>query len=249
MKPEELREQLLAAAHSTPPLDIDIDHVQSRVRRRRRVQYAAVAGAGLAVAASVVLGTVHSTPPPQVNTPADSVSRQPRATSGAAPSGTPADTPPARHYTCGGTVPAPSGRGAVTAHIAGVRKAPGGAPQITYTVTATAPSVLQISGRTGGPRTLVLKQGRIVAGQDLPRSSATRAPADENTPHQLSVDPARPYRAQLPPMPGRPCTGTSWSSMWKGGYEVVVVLTTQNPVISDTPAPDPVIVARAPLAE
>ncbi|MGW2636964.1 hypothetical protein [Streptomyces sp. NPDC001348] len=249
MKPEDLREQLLAAAHRTPPPEIDIEHVRSRVRRRRRAQYAALAGAGLAVAASVVLGTVHSTSPPEVRTPADSVRRQPPGTSGAAPTGTPGAKPPAPHYTCGATVPAPSGRGAVTVHITGVRRAPDGAPQVTYTVTATAPSALRVSGRTGEPRTLVLREGRIVAGQDPPRPSATRRPADEDTRHSLTVAPGHPYRAQLPPLPGRPCAGTSWSSMWKGGYEVAVLLTTQNPATPGTPVADPVIVARAPLTE
>ncbi|WP_316756201.1 hypothetical protein [Streptomyces herbicida] len=229
MKPNDLREQLLAAAQRTPLPEIDTERIRTRVRRRRAARYTAVAGAGLAVAAAVVLNTLPSASTPEIKTPAGKVHRQPPATSGAPP-GLP-------HYTCGARIPASTGRGAVTVHISDVRAAPNGAPQITYAVTATAPSVL-----SGGPQILVLKDGRVVAGQD------PSGPASENTAHQVTITPARPHRAELAPVPGRPCAGTTWSSAWKNGYEVAVVLVTQPAAPSGTEAPDSLIVARAPLA-
>lgn len=229
MKPKELREQLLAAAQRTPPLKIDTERVRTRVRRRRAARYTAVAGAGLTVAAAVVLNTLPSASTPQIKSPADSVHRQPPATSGAAP-GLP-------HYTCGARIPASTGQGAVTLHISDVRAAPDGAPQVTYAVNATAPSVLP-----GEPRVLVLKDGRVVAGQD------PSGPASESTARQVTVTPARPYRARLAPGPGSLCAGSTWNSVWKEGYEVAVVLATQRGTTAATRAPDALIVARAPLA-
>ncbi|MFF0001649.1 hypothetical protein [Streptomyces avermitilis] len=234
MKPEDLREQLLAAAQRTPLPEIDTERVRTRVRRRRVARYTAVAGAGLAVAAAVVLNTLPSASTPQTKTPTGSVHRQPPATSSAAP-GLP-------HYTCGAKIPASSGRGTVTVRISGVRKAPDGAPQVSYAVTATAPSVL-----SGEPRILVLKEGRVVAGQDPTGPPATRLPGEENT--GMTVTPARPHRAGLAPIPGRPCAGTTWSSMWKDGYEVAVVLAAQPAAPPATRAPDALIVASTPLAE
>ena len=230
MKPEDLREQLLAAAHRTPPPEIDTERVRARVRRRRRTRYTAVAGAGLAVAAAVVLNTLPSASTPPTRTPADSSIRQPSAASSAAP-GLP-------DHTCGARVPESTGRGAVTVRISQVRAAPDGAPRVTYAVNATAPAVL-----SGRPLVLVLKDGRVVAGQD------PSGPASENTAHQVTITPDRPHRARLAPVPGRPCAGTSWSSVWKGGYEVAVVLAARQTVPSGTRAPDSLIVARAPLSE
>lgn len=229
MKPDDLREQLLAAAHRTPLPEIDTERVRTRVRRRRAARYTAVAGAGLAVAAAVVLNTLPSASTPEIKSPTGKVHRQPPATSGAPP-GLP-------HHTCGARIPASTGRGAVTVRISDVRQAPDGAPQITYAVNATAPAVI-----SGEPRILVLKDGRVVAGQD------PSGPASENTAHQVTITPARPHRAELAPVPGRPCAGTSWSSVWKDGYEVAVVLVTQPAAPSGTGAPDSLIVARAPLA-
>ncbi|MFJ9814228.1 hypothetical protein ACIRU3_02960 [Streptomyces sp. NPDC101151] len=229
MKPEDLREQLLAAAHHTPLPEIDTERVRTRVRRRRLARYTAVAGAGLAVAAAVVLNTLPSVSTPEIKSPADSVIKQPSATISEAP-GVP-------RYTCGTRIPASTGRGAVTVRISDVRSARDGAPQVTYAVDATAPSVL-----SGGPRILVLRNGRVVAGQD------PSGPASENTTHGVTITPDRPHRARLAPVPGRPCAGTSWSSVWKDGYEVAVVLVTQKAAPSGTRAADSVIVARAPLA-
>ncbi|TVL93783.1 hypothetical protein [Streptomyces sp. SAJ15] len=229
MNPKELREQLLAAAQRTPSMEIDTERVRARVRRRRRVRYTAVAGAGLAVAAAMVLNTLPSDSTPEIKTPTDSLIRQPPVTSGAAP-----ELP---HYTCGSRVPASTGRGAVTVRISEVRTAPDGAPEVTYAVNSTAPAVL-----SGGPRILVLKEGRVVAGQD------PSGPASESTTNRATITPDRPHRARLAPVPGRPCAGTSWSSVWKGGYEVAVVLVTQDAVPSGTRAPGSSIVARAPLA-
>ncbi|MFE9499376.1 hypothetical protein [Streptomyces collinus] len=236
MKPEDLREQLLAAAHRAPLSEIDTERVRTRVRRRRAARHTAVAGAGLAAAAAVVLSTLPSVSTPETKTPTGSTHRQPPATSGAAP-GLP-------HHTCGARVPASSGGGTVTVRISEVRKAPDGAPQVSYAVTATAPSVL-----SGEPRILVLKEGQVVAGQDPAEPPATRPPEDENTARRLTVTPARPHRARLAPVPGRPCAGTTWSSVWKDGYEVAVVLATQRAAIPGTGSPDALIVARAPLAE
>ncbi|MEU9123898.1 hypothetical protein AB0C96_29220 [Streptomyces sp. NPDC048506] len=235
MKPKELREQLLAAAQHTPPLEIDTERVRTRVRRRRAARYTALTGAGLAVATAVVLNTLPSASTPEIKSPADSVSRQPPATSGAAP-----ELP---RYMCGARLPASTGRGAVTVRISAVRKAPGGSPRVSYEVTATAPSVL-----SGEPRILVLKEGRVVAGQDPAGPAATRLPGEESTAGQVSVTPARPHRARLVPVPGRPCAGTTWSSVWQDGYEVAVVLTTQRGATAADRAPDALIVARAPLA-
>ncbi|MBL1081656.1 hypothetical protein JK359_06630 [Streptomyces actinomycinicus] len=233
MKPQDLREQLLAAAEHAPPPEIDTDRVRTRVRRRRRARYAAVAGAGLAVAAAVVLHSLPSASAPEIKTPADSVIRPPAATSGTVPA-----FPP---LTCGARIPADTGRGAVTVRVLDVRAAPDGTPQVTYSVNSTtAPAVL-----SGGPWILVLKDGRVVAGQD------PTAPASGNTgdtTHRLTITPDRPHRARLAPVQGRPCGGTSWSPVWKGGYEVAVVLVTQHPASSGTRAPDAVIVTRTPLA-
>ncbi|MGW2745068.1 hypothetical protein [Streptomyces sp. NPDC001450] len=230
MKPEDLREQLLAAAHRTPPPEIDTELVRTRVRRRRRARYTAVAGAGLAVAAAVVLNTLPSASTPETKTPADSSIRQPSAASSAAP-----ELP---DHTCGARIPASNGRGAVTVRISDVRAAPDGSPRVSYTVTATTRAVL-----SGEPRILVLKDGRVVAGQD------PSGPASENTAHQVTLTPDRPHRTRLAPVPGRPCAGTTWSSVWRGGYEVAVVLAAQQTVSSGTRAPDSLIVARAPLSE
>ncbi|MFG2118781.1 hypothetical protein [Streptomyces sp. NPDC048710] len=229
MKPEDVREQLLAAAQHTPMPEIDTERVRTRVRRRRAARYTAVAGAGLAVAAAVVLNTLPSASTPEIKAPADAVHRQPPATSGEAP-GLP-------HYTCGARVPASSDRGAVTVRVSSVRKAPDGSPRVSYTVTATAPAVL-----SGEPRILVLKDGRVVAGQD------PSGPASENTAHQATITPDRPHRARLAPVPGRPCSGANWSSVWRGGYEVAVVLAAQRAGTPGAQAPDASIVARAPLA-
>jgi hypothetical protein len=230
MKPEDLREQLLAAAHRTPSPEIDTERVRTRVRRRRAARYTAVAGAGLAVAAAVVLTTLPSDSTPETKTPMGSLHRKPPATSGAAP-GLP-------RHTCGARIPASTGRGAVTVRISDVRADPDGAPQVSYAVDATAPAVL-----SGGPLVLVLKDGRVVAGQD------PSGPASEYTTNPVTITPDRPHHARLAPVPGRPCAGTAWSSVWKGGYEVAVVLVTQQTVPSGTRGPDSLIVARAPLSE
>ncbi|MFE1312151.1 hypothetical protein [Streptomyces sp. NPDC058755] len=230
MKPEDVREQLLAAAQRTPLPKIDTERVRTRVRRRRAARYTAVAGAGLAVATAVVLNTLPSASTPQIKSPTDAVHRQPPATSGEAP-GLP-------HYTCGARIPASSGRGAVTVRISDVRAAPDGSPQVTYAVNATAPAVL-----SGGPLVLVLKDGRVVAGQQ------PSGPASENTTNPVTITPDHPHRTRLAPVPGRPCAGTNWNSVWKGGYEVAVVLAVQQTVPSGTRAPDSLIVARAPLSE
>ncbi|MGW2426460.1 hypothetical protein ACWC0C_46050 [Streptomyces sp. NPDC001709] len=227
MKPEDLREQLLAAAQRTPPLEIDTERVRTRVRRRRGVRYTAVAGAGLAVAAAVALNTLPSDSTPETKTPMGSLRRKPPATSG--------EDPGLPRHTCGASIPASTGRGAVSVRISDVRTAPNGGPQVTYEVNSTAPAVL-----SGEPRILVLKDGRVVAGQD------PSGPASENTAQQVTITPDRPHRARLAPVPGRPCAGTTWSSVRKGGYEVAVVLVTQHAVPSGTQAPDSLIVARAP---
>ncbi|MEE4420646.1 hypothetical protein [Streptomyces bugieae] len=242
MTPEELREQLLAAAHRTPPPEIDTDRVRSRVRRRRSVRYTALAGAGLAVAAAAVLNTLPSTSPPETRTPTGSVHRQPTATGGTPPGGNQTGVPPLPHYTCGTRIPASSGRGTVTVRISGVRKAPDGAPRVSYAATATAPSEL-----SGAPRILVLKEGRVVAGQDPAGPPANRPTGEENTARRTTVAPDRPQHVRLAPVPGRPCAGTTWSAMWKGGYEVAVVLATQRAAPPGTWAPDALVVARAPL--
>ncbi|MGW0882826.1 hypothetical protein [Streptomyces sp. NPDC002671] len=229
MKPEDLREQLLAAAQRTPPPEIDTELVRTRVRRRRRARYTAVAGAGLAVAAAVVLNTLPSDSTPETKTPMGSLQSQPSATTGAVP-GLP-------DHTCGARIPASTGRGAVTVRISDVRAAPDGAPQVTYAVNSTAPAVL-----SGGPLVLVLKDGRVVAGQE------PSGPASENTTNQVTTTPDHPHRARLAPVSGRPCAGTTWSSVWKDGYEVAVVLAAQNAAPSGSRVPDSLIVARAPLA-
>ncbi|MFF8429869.1 hypothetical protein ACF07Y_32915 [Streptomyces sp. NPDC016566] len=229
MKPEDLREQLLAAAHRTTPPEIDTERVRTRVRRRRRARYTAVAGAGLAVAAAIVLNTLPSDSTPETETPMGSLHRQPTAASGTA-TGLP-------RHTCGARIPASTGRGAVTVRISDIRAAPDGAPQVTYAVNSTAPAVL-----SGGPLVLVLKDGRIVAGQQ------PSGPASESTTNQVTVTPGHPHRARLAPVPGRPCAGTTWNPMWKDGYEVAVVLAARNAAPSGTRVPDSVIVARAPLA-
>ncbi|MFF4952757.1 hypothetical protein [Streptomyces chattanoogensis] len=243
MKSEDLRAQLLAAAQRTAPLEIDTERVRTRVRRRRVARYTAVAGAGLAMAAAVVLNTLPSASTPETRAPAGSVHKQPPATSGAAPGGTPTAVPPLPHYTCGARIPASSGRGTVTLRVFDVRKAPDGVPRVSYTVNATAPAVLPDE-----PRILVLKDGRVVAGQDPAGPAATRLPGEKSTARPTAVTPARHHRARLAPVPGPPCAGTTWSSVWKDGYEVAVVLAARGAAHPGTSAPDVWVVARAPLA-
>ncbi|MFF1285699.1 hypothetical protein [Streptomyces sp. NPDC058299] len=72
MKPEELREQSLAAAQRTSPMEIHPERVRIRVRRRKGIQYTAVAGAASAVAIAVVLNVLPSVSTPKTKTPADS---------------------------------------------------------------------------------------------------------------------------------------------------------------------------------
>lgn len=209
MTPEELRAQLLAAAERAAVPEIDTERVRTRVRRRRGVRCAAMAGAGLAAVTVVVLNTLPSgSSAPDTTTPAGSPHRPPAS---GGPTGSPSPgAPPLPRYGCGQKVALGPGRGTVTVRVSEVRGAPDAAPRARYTVTAAAPAVL-----AGEPRLLVLKEGRIVAGQG------------EGVARRTTVTPGRPHLVGDAPVPGRPCAGTTWSSVWTGGYELAVVLTPQ----------------------
>ncbi|MER6467406.1 hypothetical protein [Streptomyces collinus] len=229
MTPEELRAQLLAAAERAAVPEIDTERVRTRVRRRRGVRYAAMAGAGLAVVTAVVLNTLPSGSAPDTRTPAGSPHRQPPASGGPGPGDSSPGAPPVPRYGCGQKVTAGPGRGTVTVRVSEVRGAPDGAPRAGYTVTATAPTVL-----AGEPRLLVLREGRVVAGQG------------EGTARRTTVAPHRPHHV-VAPVPGRPCAGTTWSSVWEGGYELAVVLTPEPGASGGAGGSGAPIVARVPL--
>ncbi|MFD9095451.1 hypothetical protein [Streptomyces collinus] len=230
MTPEELRARLLAAAERAAVPEIDTERVRTRVRRRRGVRYAAMAGAGLAVVTAVVLNTLPSGSAPDTGTPAGSLHRQPPASGGPGPEDSSPGPGPLPRYGCGQKVTAGPGRRTVTVRVSEVRGAPDGAPRAGFTVTATAPTVL-----AGEPRLLVLKEGRVVAGQGA------------GTARRTTVAPRRPHHVGDASVPGRPCAGTTWSSVWKGGYELAVVLTPGPGASGGAGAWGAPVVARVPL--
>ncbi|MEY9969594.1 hypothetical protein ABIA33_007683 [Streptacidiphilus sp. MAP12-16] len=257
MNPEELRGGLPGAADLAGPLEIDLGRVAGRSRHRRRVRYAAVGCTSLAVAAAALVGISHlGGQPTRVVQPAAGPVATPSAS---ASSGVGASSGQTRRYTCGGTIAAPIDPGThhdtVTVSISGVRRAANGAPLVTYTVAST--STLHVVKNAGRPRVVVLKDGKIVAGQDL-SADASHPPVSGKPADFITIDPAHPYSATLAAPIGAPCGGAAWTDLWApgAGYQVAVVVSdwelstpARTPIY--TPGyvnPDPVIVVSAPIA-
>lgn len=258
MNEEGLREGLPQAADLVGPLEIDLDRVAGRALGRRR-RHRAVAGAlGLAVAASVGVGLSNwagssgqRVVPPSSGAPATPVAG---ASSGAG--GVPAGQ--TRRYLCGAAIAAPIDPGSrhdtVSVALSAVHRLADGSPQVTYTITST--STLHVGKNPGRPRVVVLKDGRIVAGQDL-AAGASHPPVSGKNLETVTIDPAHPYTGVLAPPVGAPCGGATWAQLWAsgGGYQVAVVVSdwelstpARTPVY--TPGyvnPDPVLVLSVPL--
>lgn len=244
------------AAETSSPFSVRIDELvhQVRVRRRRRTVTAftsvgatfAVAGA-LAVALSANPGA-HTSPPLAPRPTPTATSRSPQFTI------------QQRTYTCGGTIaPATtSDQSADRVQLSLRSTGPGtaGAPTAQVTVTSQHPTYTRTVWWTDAQRLLVLQNGKIVAGQDLPAAPLSSPTATPHiTAHDIAstpVDPSHPYRYSLAIPPEQICPGHGWQQIWEHPSDYQLVLVASQWQFETSPSPrhyTPGVVDPDPLIE
>ena len=262
----DIKDRLEEAAGRATPLNLAPETLIKRVVRRRRVH-----ATGVAAACCLVLigsaAVVHAIP----ETPASRLGSAAPAESAPSPDSTPLGTPGAdpgqiRHYTCGGRIDPPlvtgGEYGSVRLVIDSVRQTANGTPEVAVALTSTQPVSLPAPPGPTNPRVLVLKDGVIVAGQDLPAAPPPTAgpyPTAHTLPlHPVRVDSTHPYRLTLQPRTTTPCGAAGWTPMWSNGgdYQLAVVVSTWE--LHDPPSPpvyqagrtnpDPLLIVSVPLA-
>lgn len=245
-----IRRGLTEAAELAGPLEIPEHRLLRAVRHRRRTTYAAAAAVccALAGAASSIPALTHGSTG-HTTTPAT------RSTS---PGSNPFQRQE-RTFDCGGTIAPPlaqpSPRDAVQIHVSTPQQTPAGPPRVAVTFAATRATSISVPLAPTPARILLLRGGKIVAGQDLPetRSSAGGATPSLNG-DQLGVararrlTPGEPYIATLTLSASAVCGKSTWQDLWSAGdVQLAVVasydaLTHHAPLSPDTPNPDPLIV-------
>jgi len=154
-----------------------------------------------------------------------------------------------RSYTCGQAIEPPTDGGTpqavVKVSIPGVKGAPNGAPVVMYRLVSTV--ALDVGVPPGRLRVLVLRNGRIVAGQDVTGDSTAHPPVGSKVLQTVRIDPTHPYTATLAAPVGMPCGGVSWSSLWNSDHQVAVVVSDRELTSPRKPGnvtgDDPVMVA------
>jgi len=192
--------------------------------------------------AATTSAPVEKTPPPRsrVNTP------------GVEPSTVAAVASGLRPLACGSRIERPIDAGdtygTLTFAVTSVPGTAGGPPQVTYRVTSTTTSTQ--TREPGTPRVLILHSGAVVAGQDDAYShSGVNNP---KTADSVTISPAHPHTAVLPPLPGQPCAGLNWSQVTNStaGYRVALIIMDRDTVYTPSPPPAtpfvPVLVVQAP---
>lgn len=249
----ELSEGLSRIADTAGPPAINAAVLVGRVRRRRRLRAASKGSVVLAACASVAVVGVPWLASSGGRTEAKTL--LPSAGGSASPTTSAARL---RGYACGDPVgsgaQASNRQGSMTVEISGVRRTADGPPQVTYTVRSDR--TVHLVRDPGTPRVLVLRDGRVVAGQDLTARELAALPRvnSDKVARAVTIDPAHPYVAALPPVMGSPCSGRSWDELWAkgGGYEIALVVNarglTDVGVDPQLPDPEQVLLLRLPLA-
>jgi hypothetical protein len=217
------------AAETSSPFSVRVDDLVHQVRaRRRRRTVTAFTSVGATFAAAGALAVVLATNPgAHTSQPAALL---PTAT---ATSRSPQFTIQQRTYTCGGTI-APettSDQSAdrVQLSVRSTGPGAGGAPTAQVTVTSQHSTYTRTVWWTDAQRLLVLQNGKIVAGQDLPAAPLAATTATPRlTPHDVAatpVDPSHPYRYSVAIPVEQNCPGHSWQQIWQNpaGYQLVFV--------------------------
>ncbi len=120
--------------------------------------------------------------------------------------------------------------------------------RVTYRVTSTTTSTQ--TREPGTPRVLILHNGAVVAGQDDAYSHS--GVNDPKTADSVTISPAHPHTAVLPPLPGQPCAGLNWSQVTNStaGYRAAPIIMDRDTVYTPSPPPAtpfvPVLVVQAP---
>ncbi len=255
--PELIRRELRDAADVVGPLDAHERGLRRRIRARRRGQ-ATLALA--AVSAVVTLGSWFTLSVVQMR-PEAAVTGIPAPGIGSA-SG-PGDH--GRAFPCGAAIGAPTARlptdAPVQIEVSAPQPAPQGALEVTVTITASRPSGISLPLSATPTRLLVLRQGRIVAGQDIDPPAAAAPDAGpkldggQGNGEVVRVTPNHPYRAKVSIPPAAVCPGYTWSALWADAARLDLALIAPMgallpglPATMDEHDPDGPYVLRQPLA-
>lgn len=253
---EQIRHGITDAADHIGPLDISMQTVAGKIRNRRRLLGGTVASLGILFAGSAAWGVATMFSP-----------AAPRNVLPAGPQTTPSGVPfrhQVRSYTCSHPIQPPvvhrTRNDPLDFHVTAARRTSSGAPEVTVTLTARKSTSIPVPLAPTAPRLLLLKAGKIVAGQDRNTTPSPPVPTPTLSGDQLGVAHARRlapgerYSVTVTLPAAAVCDGHSWPELWSSGEKVTLAVIASDralgrthPLDPDALNQDPLVVAEQPL--
>ncbi|MGD3111331.1 hypothetical protein [Streptomyces sp. YGL11-2] len=253
---EQIRRGVTDAAHHIGPLDISLQAVAGKIRNRRRLLGGTAASFGIILIGSAAWGAA--------------IMFSPAAAPNVRPAGqetTPSGIPfphQARSYACGNPIQPPvaheTGNDALDFRVTSPRRTPSGAPEITVTLTARKAASIPVPLTPTAPRILLLKDGKIVAGQDSNTAPSPGVPTPTfsgtqlGVAHALRLAPGEHYSVTVTLPADAVCDGHSWSELWSPGEKTTLAVIASDRALGRTHPldphalnPDPLVVQEQPL--
>lgn len=226
---DRIRHELEVAARTVGPLEIDERSLVAAVRVRRAARMGmAITACCLLAATSAWIAVEKSGGPAQPAGPTVE-----STTPGRAPF--PQQT---RSFACGQTIASPMTHGSPTdpvqLRVTPPRRASGGTPEVDLEFVARRSTSVPIPTHPTAARLLVLRKGKIVAGQDLRSRDQSRDGTPTLSGDQLGVaravrlNPGGSFHETLRLPAGSICPGFNWNELWSSPDVDAVVVASYN---------------------
>jgi hypothetical protein len=225
--PQLIKGRLEAAAQQAPKVELTAQSIRQLVARRRRRRLTAVtltaSVAVVSTGAATWMAAASPGPPQDQSATGRWVWRGMNPVAGG-PSLRCGDVPPKRLIS--------SGLKGQSLKIRRIQRMADGSPQVTVDFVTPQPAEVQVPLGVTYPRLVVLRDGRVVAGQDTPARPGYRvlSPEGGNFPAGWDITPSHPLRITIPTASTTPCGSLTWPKLWeaKGRYRVLVLAASQH---------------------
>lgn len=226
---DRIRHELEVAARTVGPLEIDERSLVAAVRVRRAARMGmAITACCLLAATSAWIAVEKSGGPAQPAGPTVE-----STTPGRAPF--PQQT---RSFACGQTIAPPVTRDAPTdpvrLHVTPPRRVSGGTPEVDVEFVARRSTSVPVPTRPTAARLLLLRKGKIVAGQDLlsrgrPQDGVPTLRDDQlGVARAIRLNAGGSFHETLKLPSGSICPGFSWNQLWSSPDVDAVVVASYN---------------------
>lgn len=214
-----IRKHLVAATRQVDAFHVSAMEIEPRIARKRRIQV----GLTVAVSAAVLTAGTAAVWSTQRTSPTNGGVTGLAAQNTSSPTlGPPVGT---RSFACGQPIASPkllrASMQGFRLSISKVIRSHQDIPEVSAMISSSATAVIGLPTQPTPLRLLVIRDGVIVAGQDVPLQAHPLA----GIARAVTIDRSHPYLQNLQPISPEPCPSVHWQDLWVAGsrYRLAIV--------------------------